>query len=203
MIRLLAALALFAAPVQAEAARLLTLMREDRLVGWLTYVQLLDAETEIFKFIGNPLAGTGLSAADTDKRVEDARAVRMVWRASFGGNDAPTPDATATRARDVLAGTVTLLPVTRLCQTRCPDSIATCEAAVLVYPGLIHPGYAGAQPFADVLDPIAFAGSDRGLQALHLPPDEPISRANRAKAKAMDACYADVLDRRDQLAFGP
>jgi hypothetical protein len=190
-------------PVQAEAARLLTLMRQDRLVGWLTYVQLLDAEPEILDHIGNPVAGTGLSATDTDKRVEDARAVRIVWRASFGGNDAPTPAATATRARDVLAGTVTLLPLTRLCQTRCPDSIATCEAAVLLYPGLVNLGYAGAQPFADVLDPIAFAGSDRGLQVLNRAPDAPITRANRTTAEALDACYAGVLDRRDQISFAP
>jgi hypothetical protein len=189
-------------PVKAEATRLLTLMREDKLVGWLTYVQILDADTGIFSIIGDPIAGTGLSAAETDKRIEDARALRMVWRASFGGNDAPTPMATATRARDVLAGTATLLPISRLCQTRCPDSIATCEAAALVFPGLIGPGYAATLPFADVLDPLAFAGSERGLLLIRAPA-EPISRANRAAAEGLDACYASVLARRDGLNLAP
>jgi hypothetical protein len=185
-----------------EAARLLTLMRDDRLAAWMAYVQLLETTPEVFDIVGSPLAGTGLSAADTETRIEDARAVRTVWRA-FTVGDAPTPAATATRARAVLQGRAELLPVSRLCQANCPDSIATCEAAVLAYPGLVHPAFTVLQPFADALDPVDFVASDRGVFTLIRPRSDPAAAADRATAEGLDACYGALLTRRDTLSFGP
>lgn len=181
------------------AARLLTLMREDQLAAWVAYVQLLETEPHIFDIVGSPLAGTGLSAADTEARIADARAVRAVW---FAFADTPTPAATAALAREALATRAELLPLTRLCQAHCPDSIASCETAGLVYPGQPFGSFEEWQPFADVLDPLEFAASDRGLAALiRLRPGQP--PADRATAEGLDACYAGLLARRDQISFGP
>lgn len=185
-----------------EAARLLTLMREDRLAAWTAYVQLLDSDLKVFDIIGNPLAGTGLSAADTETRIEDARAVRAVWRAFVSG-ETPTPAATAIRAREVLQGRAELLPVSHLCQAHCPDDLATCEAAVLAYPGLIHPAFTILQPFASVLDPVDYAASDRGVFTLIAQRRDPAAATDRATAEALDACYGALLAHRDTLDFGP
>jgi hypothetical protein len=182
-----------------EAARLLTLMREDRLAAWVAYVQLLETDPRIFDIIGSPLAGTGLSAAETEARIADARAVRAVW---FAFDETPTPVDTAARAREVLASRAELLPLTRLCQAHCPDSIASCETAGLVYPGQPFGSFELWQPFTDVLDPLDFAASDRGLAALiRLRPGPPA--ADRTTAEGVDACYAALLARRDQISFGP
>jgi len=189
-------------PVLDEAARLLALMRKDSLVGWVTYIHLLETQPEIFGTIGSPLAGTGLSAAETEARIEEARAVRSVWW-GFASDDIPTPAATAARARKALAGRAEFLPVTRLCQAHCPDSLATCETAVLVYPGQPFGGFARWQPFADVLDPAAFAASDRGLATLIPQRHDPAAATDRATAEGLDACYAGVLSRRDRISFGP
>lgn len=185
-----------------EAGLLLSLMREGRLAAWVAYVQLLETEPRIFDIIGSPLAGTGLSAADTEARIEDARAVRTVWR-NFTLGETPTPAATALRARTVLEGRTEFLPVARLCQARCPDSIATCEAAVLAFPGLPHPALMAEQPFADTLAPLTYAASDRGLLALIRQRPDPAAAANRATAEALDACYANVLARRDAISLDP
>jgi hypothetical protein len=188
-------------PVE-EASRLLSGMREDRLAAWVAYVQLLETAPEIFGIVGSPLAGTGLSAADTETRIEDARAVRSVWRAFVIGEE-PTPAATAIRAREVLQGRAELLPIANLCQAHCPDSIASCEAAVLAYPGLIHPAFTSLQPFASVLDPLAYAASDRGVFTLIRPRPGPAAATDRATAEGLDACYGKLLARRDTLSFGP
>ncbi|NJM82801.1 MAG: hypothetical protein HC844_10115 [Tabrizicola sp.] len=188
-------------PALEEAARLLSLMREDRLVGWVTYVHLLESEPRIFDIIGSPLAGTGLSAADTEARIEDARAVRAVWF-GFAGDDIPTPAATAARAREVLMARAEFLPVARLCQAHCPESLATCETAVLVYPGQPFGSFAQWQPFVDVLEPVAYAASDRGLFTLIRPRQDRASLASRTTAEGLDACYAALLARRDTLGFG-
>lgn len=181
------------------AARLLSLMREDRLAAWVAYVQLLETEPQIFDIIGSPLAGTGLSAADTETRIANARAVRAVW---FAFDETPTPAATAALAREVLASRAELLPLTRLCQAHCPDSIVSCETAGLVYPGQPFRSFELWQPFADVLDPLEFAASDRGLAALiRLRTGQPA--ADRATAEGLDACYAGLLTRRDAISFGP
>lgn len=185
-----------------EAARLLSSMRQDRLAAWVAYVHLLETEAQVFDLVGSPLAGTGLSAADTETRIEDASAVRTVWRAFLTG-DTPTPAATAQRARDALQGRAELLAVSRLCQAHCPDSIPGCEAAALAYPGLIHPAFTVLQPFADVLDPVEYAASDRGLFTLIRPRQDPAAAADRATAESLDACYGSLLARRDTLAFGP
>jgi hypothetical protein len=183
-----------------EAARLLSLMRDDRLTAWVAYAHILETQPQIFEALGNPLAGTGLSAADIETRIEDARAVRAVWLAH---DDIPTPAATAIRARDVLQGRAELLPVSHLCQARCPDTLATCEAAVLAYPGLPHPAFTFLQPFASTLDPAEFAASDRGLFTILSPRQDPTAATDRATAEGLDACYAAVLARRDTLHFGP
>lgn len=188
--------------VKAEAALLLTEMRADRLAAWVAYAQLLEAEPRIFHIIGSPLAGTGLSAADTEARIEDARAARTVWL-NYTAGAIPTPAATATRAREVLVGRTEFLPVTRLCQANCPDSIATCEAAVLAFPGLPYLTHTMGQPFASTVDPLTFAASDRGLFAMIRQRPDPAAAANRATAEALDACYAGVLARRDRISFGP
>lgn len=187
-------------PALQDAAALLRLMREDRLVGWVTYVHLLETTPEVFDILGSPLADTGLSAADTEARIENARAVRAVWF-GYAIDDTPTPAATAIRARDVLQGRAELLPVTRLCQAHCPQSLATCEAAVLAYPGEPF-GFEVWQPFIDVLDPAEFAASDRGLAALIRPRSDPAAAADRATAEGLDACYATLLARRDTLDVG-
>jgi hypothetical protein len=187
---------------QEEAARLLALMRENRLAAWVAYVHILETQPRLFDGIGNPLAGTGLSAEDTEARIEDARAVRAVWF-GYSTDDIPTAAATATRARDVLQGRAELLPVTHLCQAHCPGSASSCEASVLAYPGLIHPAFTVLQPFASVLDPVDFAASDRGVFTLIRPRQDPAAATDRATAEALDACYAGVLARRNALAFGP
>ncbi|WP_135449929.1 hypothetical protein [Tabrizicola caldifontis] len=185
-----------------EAGLLLSLMREDRLAAWMAYVQLLETEPRIFDIIGSPLAGTGLSAADTEARIEDARAVRAVWF-GYSVDDIPTPAATATRARDALQGRTELRPVTDLCQAHCPGSLATCEAAMLAFPGLPDPGFTVLQPFSDALNPAEFAASDRGLLTLIRPRHDRAAAADRATSEALDACYAGVLKRRDQISLGP
>jgi hypothetical protein len=189
-------------PAQAEAALLLSTLRDGRLAGWLAYVQLLETAPEVFDRVGSPLAGTGLSAAETEARIADARAVRTVWRA-FTAGETPTPAATATRAREVLQGRVELRPLTHLCEAHCPATLATCEAAALAYPGLPDPGFTYAQPFADVLNPADFFASDRGLAALIPLRQGPAAAENRATAEGMDACYAALLARRETLSFGP
>ncbi|MCU0826088.1 MAG: hypothetical protein MUE52_01465 [Tabrizicola sp.] len=189
-------------PVAEEAALLLSLLREDSLAGWVAYVHLLETDPQIFEIIGNPLAGTGLSSGQIDLRVADARAVRQVWF-GFARDDTPISADTAAIAREVLAGRTEFLPVARLCQTHCPDSQQDCETAVLAYPGQPFAGFAQWQPFADALDPIAYAASDRGLAALIFPRQDRAAAADRATAEALDACYATVLARRDTLSFGP
>ena len=185
-----------------DSVLLLSLIKEDRLVGWVAYVAMLDRYPDIFNIIGNPLAGTGLSADRANARIVDARAVRAV-SPELARDDTPTPAATAIRARNILAGRAELLPVTRLCQAHCPDSLATCEAAVLAYPGQSFGGFEVWQPFADVLDPLAFAASDRGLAVLIPKRQDPAAAADRATAAALDACYGALLARRDTLGFGP
>jgi hypothetical protein len=184
-------------PAPEDAALLLSLMREDRLVGWVAYVAMLDSYPEIFNIIGSPLAGTGLSAADTEARIADARAVREVTR---WHDETPTSAETATRARDLLQGRAEFLPVAQLCQAHCPGSTATCEAAVLAYPGVPF-GYDVAQPFADTLDPLAFAASDRGVALMIRPRKDPVGATDRATAEGLDACYGALLARRDGLQF--
>ncbi len=189
-------------PAMEEATFLLSLMREDRLVGWLTYVHILESSASVFDIIGSPLAGTGLSAAKTEARIEDARAVRAVWF-GFAIDDIPTPAATAARARKALAGRAELLPATRLCQAHCPDSIASCETAVLAYPGQIFGSFEVLQPFADVLDPVEFAASNRGIAALVRPRRDLAAAADRATAEGLDSCYGALLARRDTLNLKP
>jgi hypothetical protein len=183
-----------------EAARLLSLMREDQLVGWLTHVAVTETYPDVFATLGNPLAGTGLSATATETRIADAEAV---WAVYFGSRDGDPPvfAAKATRARQVLAGRAELLPVTRLCLAHCPTDVPRCEAAALAYPG--HPFVSFWQPFADVLDPLEFAASDRGIFALIHPRTDPAAAADRAAAETLDACYAGLLAHRDTLRFGP
>lgn len=189
-------------PVAEEAALLLSLLREDRLSAWLAYVQLLETDPRIFDTIGDPLAGTGLSRGQIDLRLADARAVRAVWF-GFARYETPTPAMTAAIAREVLAGRTELRPATHLCKAHCPDSLQDCEAAILAYPGQPFGSFEMTQPFADVLDPVDFAASDRGLAALIPQRSDPAAAADRATAASLDACYAKLLDRRDQLDFGP
>lgn len=189
-------------PAGEEATRLLSLMREDRLVAWLTYVHLLETAPQIFDIIGSPLAGTGLSAGQIDRRVADARSVRSVWF-GFARDDTPTATLDAAFAREILMGRSELRPAEHLCRAHCPDSTQDCESAVLAYPGQPFGSFEMAQPFASVLDPLEFAASDRGL--FHLIPlrKDPSAAADRATAERIDACYAKVLARRDQISFGP
>lgn len=185
-----------------EAALLLSLMREDRLAAWVAYVHILETQPQMFDAIGNPLAATGLSAAETDARIEDARAVRAVWF-GFSVDDIPTPAATASYAREALQGRAELAPVTNLCQAHCPANVATCEAAMLAYPGLPDPAFTVLQPFASTLVPAEFAASDRGLVTLIRPRKDAAAAADRATAEGLDACYAEVLTHRDRISLGP
>jgi hypothetical protein len=189
-------------PAPEDAALLLSLMRDNRLVGWVAYVAMLESYPEIFNIIGSPLAGTGLSAADTEARIADARAVHAVSPLRTF-DDTSTPPDIALRARDLLAGRTELLPATLLCRAHCPDSIATCEAAVLAYPGQPYGSFEVWQPFADTLDPQAYAASDRGLLTLIRPRNDGAAAADRATAESLDACYAGLLKRRDQISLGP
>lgn len=184
-----------------DSALLLSLMREDRLAAWVAYVHLLETRPDLFDIIGSPLAGTGLSAADTQVRIDRARAVRAVWF-GYATDDIPTPAATAALAREALQGRSEFLPVAQLCQAHCPETQAACETAVLVYPGQPF-GHALWQPFADTFDPVAFAASDRGLATLIRQRSDPAAATDRATAEGLDACYAGVLARRDQISFGP
>lgn len=187
---------------QEVGSLLLSLLREDRLAAWVAYVHIKDTQPQLFGTIGDPLAGTGLSAAKTEARLEDARAVRAVGF-GFSVDDKPTPAATASRARDALQGRAEMVPVTNLCQAHCPDSLASCEAAMLAYPGLPHPGITTLQPFASTLDPAEFAASDRGLFTLIVPRRDPAAAIDRATAENLDACYGQLLAHRDTLDFGP
>lgn len=187
---------------QDEAARFLSLLRDDRLAAWIAYNLVLKQQPDLFDTIGNPTAGTGLSAVDTEARIEDARAVNAVWRAFVMGGP-PTPAATASRAREALQGRAELVPVTNLCQAHCPASLATCEAAMLAYPGLPDPAFTVLQPFASTLAPSDFAASDRGLVTLIRPRKDPAAATDRATAEGLDPCYADVLMRRDQISLSP
>jgi hypothetical protein len=189
-------------PAPEDPALLLSLMRDDRLVGWVAYVDMLESYPEIFNIIGSPLAGTGLSAAETEARIADARAVYTVSPFRMQ-DDTPTPPDVALRARDLLTGRTEFRPVTRLCQAHCPDSIATCEAAVLAYPGQPYGSFEIWQPFADTLDPLAFAASDRGLLTLIRPRRDRAAPADRATAKSLDACYGALLARRDRISLSP
>lgn len=183
-----------------EAVRLMSLLREDRLAAWVTYVHLAESNPALFDIIGSPLAGTGLSAAETEERIEDARAVRAVW---LNQDEVSTPAATADRARRILAGRAELVPVTYLCEARCPHSVATCEAAYLAFPGNSFGSTAFWHPFADAVDPSTFFASDRGLYTMIRPRKDPAAGADRATAEGIDACYAQVLAQRDTLTFGP
>jgi hypothetical protein len=183
------------------ASLLLSLMREDELAAWIAYVIVSEGSTETSDRISSLLAGTGLNASDTEAKIEAARAVRAVW-GGFASDEVPTPAATAALARAALIGRAELLPVTRLCQAQCPDTPDTCETAALVYQGLQF-GHGGWQPFADVLDPMAFAASDRGLFTLIRAREDPAAAADRATAEGLDACYAGVLARRDQISLRP
>lgn len=185
-----------------EAALLLSLMRENRLAAWVAFVHILETQPQLFDAIGNPLAATGLSAAETDARIEDARAVRSVWL-GFSVDDIPTPAATASRAREALQGRAELAPVTNLCRAYCPASLATCEAAMLAYPGLPDPAFTVLQPFASTLAPADFAASDRGLVTLIRPRKDPAAATDRATAEGLDACYAEALMRRDRISLSP
>ncbi|RYI32895.1 MAG: hypothetical protein EON48_03930 [Acetobacteraceae bacterium] len=185
---------------QDEAARLLALMREDRLAAWVAYVHIQATQPRLFDLVGDPLAGTGLSSAQIEARIEDASALRAVWF-GFSVDDIPTPAATAIRAREALQGRAELAPVTRLCQAHCSDSLATCEAAMLAYPGLPQPGVTILQPFASTLDPAEFAASDRGLFTLMAPRRDSAATTDRATAEGLNACYGKLLARRDTLAF--
>lgn len=185
-----------------EAARLLALMKDDELAGWVAYVDLMDGGPEILQAIGTLPADTGLSASETDARIAAADAVRAVSLMRFRG-ETPVTAATAELARDTLQGRTELLPTTRLCQANCPDSIASCEAAVLTYPGELFGSFEATQPFASVLDPRTFAASDRGLQALIPLRSDPAAAADRATAEGLDTCYAKLLARRDGIDLGP
>ncbi len=182
-----------------EAVRLMSLMREEGLPAWVTYVHLMESTPDVFDIIGNSAVGSGLSAADVAERIEDARAVRAVW---LNHDEVPTPATTAERARRALAGRAELLPVTRLCEARCPDSIATCEAAYLAFPGNQFGATTIWQPFADALDPVTYLASDRGLYLMIRPRKDPAAAADRATAEGIDACYAKVLAHWDTLYFG-
>lgn len=168
----------------------------------MAYVQLLETTPQIFDVLGNPLAGTGFSSGQIDQRLADARAVRAVWF-GFAQDDIPTTAATAALARSALAGRAEFRPVTQLCKAHCPDSQQSCETAVLAYPGQPFAAFTANQPFADALDPVAFAASDRGLASLIPPRSDPAAATDRATAEGLDACYAGVLARRDTLSFGP
>lgn len=184
-----------------DAALLLSLMREDRLAAWVAYVHLLETRPELFDIIGSPLAGTGLSAAETQARIDRARAVRAVW-VGFASDDIPTPAATAALARETLQGRSEFLPVEQLCLAHCPETQAACETAVLAYPGQPF-GFAVWQPFADALDPVEFAASDRGIAVLIPRREGPAVTTDRATAEGLDACYGALLARRDTIGFGP
>lgn len=183
------------------ASLLLSLMRDDHLPAWIAYVMLSDGSSESSDHIGSLLAGTGLSASDTEARIATARAVRAVWW-GFNSDEIPTPAATAALARGTLIGRTEFLPVTRMCQALCPATPVPCETAALVYQGLPF-GSGGWQPFADVLDPAAFAASDRGLLTLIRTRNDPAATTDRATAEGLDACYASVLARRDAIDLAP
>jgi hypothetical protein len=183
------------------AGLLLSLMRDDQLAAWIAYVIVSDGSPETSDRIRSVLAGTGLSSSDTEAKIDAARAVRAVW-GGFVSDEIPTSATTAALARETLIGRAEFLPVTRLCQAHCPESPVTCETAALVYQGLPF-GFGGWQPFADVLDPVAFAASDRGLFTLIRDRRDPAAATDRATAEGLDACYASVLAHRDVLAFGP
>lgn len=183
------------------AGLLLSLMRKDELAAWIAYVIVSEGPSETSDRIRSVLAGTGLSASDTKAKIDAARAVRAVWW-GYTSDETPTSADTAALAREALIGRAEFLPVTRLCQAHCPNSPVTCETAVLAYPGLPF-GFGGGQPFADVLDPVAFSASDRGLLTLIPARKDPTAATDRATAEGLDACYAGVLDRRDQISLGP
>jgi hypothetical protein len=183
---------------QAAAALLLSQMREDRLAGWVAYVQLIESAPEVFDILGNPLAGTGLSAAETEARIAAARAVRRVF---YPFDDSPITAEMAALARETLADRVEFRPVATLCLAHCPETQSVCETAVLAYPGQIRS--VASQPFADILDPVDFAASDRGLATMIPPRRDPAAAADRATAESLDACYAGLLARRDTNPFGP
>lgn len=186
----------------AEAASLqLALMREDQLSAWLAYVIVKDSSSDTSARIDSLLAGTGLSAADTEAKITAARAVRSVSlaRAFY---ETPISADTAALARQALIGRAEFLPVTRMCQAHCPETATACETAALVYQGVPN-GFGGWQPFVDVLDPLAFAASDRGLLTLIRTRKDPSAAADRATAEGLDSCYARLLSRHDQISLAP
>ena len=183
------------------ASLLLSLMRDDQLATWIAYVMLSEGQSDISDRMDTLLAGTGLSATDTEARIAAASAVRAVWW-GFNSDEIPTSAATAALARETLIVRAELLPVTRMCQVLCPETLVTCETAALVYQGLPF-GSGGWQPFADVLDPAAFAASDRGLLTLIRARKDPAAAADRATAETLDACYANILTRRDAIDLTP
>lgn len=183
------------------ASLLLSLMREDELAAWIAYLIVSEGSTEISDRIRGLPAGTGLSASETEAKVDAARAVRAVWW-GYASGETPTSADTAALAREALIGRAEFLPVTRLCQALCPDSPVTCETAALTHQGVPF-GFGGWQPFADVLDPVDFAASDRGLLTLIRDRKDPAAASDRASAEALDACYAGVLKRRDQISLRP
>lgn len=183
------------------AGLLLSLMRDDRLAAWIAYVMLSDGPSDIYDRMDTLLAGTGLSATDTEARIAAARAVRAVSLAR-AYDETPTSAATAALARETLIGRAEYLPIAHLCQAHCPETPAPCETAALVYQGLPS-GFGGWQPFADTLDPAAFAASDRGLLTVIRARKDPAAATDRATAEALDACYASVLARRDAIDLAP
>lgn len=186
----------------AEAARLqLSLLREDQLSAWIAYVIVKDGSPETPARIDQLLAGTGLSAADTEAKINAARAVRAVSMGRAFDEDPISAD-TAALAREALVSRTEFLPVSRMCEAHCPESRATCETAALVYQGLPF-GFGSWQPFVDVLDPAAFTASDSGLLTLIRERKDPAAAADRATAESLDACYARLLSYRDQISLAP
>lgn len=188
-------------PSAADQALLAGLLAENNPAAWMALIFLTDRLGRDADRLGDPLDLAGIDAETASARGAEAQALIAVSPPSW--RETPVLAKAAALARDTLTGRAEFGPVAGLCRVHCRDSALTCEAAVLAYPGLPFGYFEAAQPFVSILAPDHFYASDRGIAALIPLRTDPVAPADRATAESLDACYANLLQRRDGLSFAP
>jgi hypothetical protein len=188
-------------PSAADHDLLAALLAKESPAAWMALDHLVERLQRDHASLGDPLGRAEISPETAATRLKEAQAMTAVSPSSW--RELPVSADEAMLARTALAGRGEFAPVKGLCRVHCPDSSATCETAVLTYPGLLFGHFESTQPFRSVLSADDFYASARGLAALIPLRRDPAAAADRATAESLDACYAALLARRDTLGFGP
>jgi hypothetical protein len=184
-----------------DQALLAALLDNNNPAAWMALIFLTDRLGRDAPSLGDPLRRAGIVAETASVRQAVAQALIAVSPPSW--REMPVLAEAAALARETLIGRAEFGPVAGLCRAHCRDSAPMCEAAVLAYPGLPFGHFEAAQPFVSILAPDHFYASDRGIVALIPMRKDPVAAADRVTAESLDACYANLLQRRDSLSFGP